>query len=295
MNLTSITDDTLLTNILCLVDQERELLTKVLTCLKEIERRRLFSDLGYKSLFDFTVHHLKYTEAQAYRRISAMRMLRELPQLEEKISTGEISLTHIGLAQAYFREEEKHNNQQMKSSEKLEVFNQIANKSVREAEKFTLSLSTAPEVSRPDSIKAVSSDRIEMKFYANERLRKKIEDLRGLLAHKAPNISLGDLFEQLCDLGLSQWSITPDKFAAPKKRCVNSLAEQSRQVFLKAKNKCTNCGSTYALEIDHIIPQAKGGSSESDNLRLLCRACNQRSAIREFGIKKMDSYINRQN
>jgi hypothetical protein len=30
----------------------------------------------------------------------------------------------------------------------------------------------------------------------------------------------------------------------------------------------------YALEIDHIVPQAQGGGSSADNLCLCCRRCN---------------------
>lgn len=53
-----------------LVQQERELLIEILRHLREIERRRLFSALGFKSLFDYAVKRLKYSEDQAGRRIS---------------------------------------------------------------------------------------------------------------------------------------------------------------------------------------------------------------------------------
>ncbi|MET9517601.1 HNH endonuclease signature motif containing protein [Streptomyces sp. NPDC002994] len=36
------------------------------------------------------------------------------------------------------------------------------------------------------------------------------------------------------------------------------------------------CGSTSELQYDHIIPVAMGGSSELDNLQLLCGPCNRR-------------------
>lgn len=41
-------------------------------------------------------------------------------------------------------------------------------------------------------------------------------------------------------------------------------------------NRCKYCGSTRNLEIDHIIPIAKGGKSISDNLQVLCHRCNKK-------------------
>ncbi|MCW6035593.1 HNH endonuclease [Spirulina subsalsa FACHB-351] len=39
---------------------------------------------------------------------------------------------------------------------------------------------------------------------------------------------------------------------------------------------CRSCGSTQNLEVDHIIPLAKGGTNDLSNLQALCRPCNRR-------------------
>lgn len=39
-------------------------------------------------------------------------------------------------------------------------------------------------------------------------------------------------------------------------------------------NKCAFCKSSKDLQIDHIIPIAAGGTSTKNNLRVLCRQCN---------------------
>lgn len=128
-----------------------------------------------------------------------------------------------------------------------------------------------------------------------------IETLKGFLAHQHPGMTTGELFEKLCELGLREWD--PSKTAAPRKRRVkiseagnrsvrtSSIAGIRRSVFQNARNKCENCGSTYALEIDHIRPKALGGNSEEGNLRVLCRHCNQRAAIEAFGVRKMEKYL----
>lgn len=38
---------------------------------------------------------------------------------------------------------------------------------------------------------------------------------------------------------------------------------------------CGNCGETSDLVLDHVVPIAKGGLSQLDNLQLLCSACNR--------------------
>ena len=352
-----------------LVRQESELLTKVLHHLREIDRRRLFSSLGRKSLHEFAVKDLGYPDDQAYRRISAMKLLDELPQIEGLISRGEISLTHMGLAQTLFRQEEKIHQKKMNGEEKVLVLQKIAHLSVRDAEKVTLSLSSAPVAAKPDRVKLVTEELVEMKFLASTEIQEKIETLKGRLAHQHPNLSLGELFEKLCDWRLERLdpsaprrrvkaksktaskskasdktkskaatefkaetenqtraeaeeqsqiqakaqaetqtetqtkvqiqnqtkSESSKKPAAPRKRGVEKIPAATRRlVFQKARNQCENCGSCHALEVDHIRPQALGGNSELENLRLLCRSCNQRAAIRNLGMEKMRDYLENQ-
>ncbi len=51
------------------------------------------------------------------------------------------------------------------------------------------------------------------------------------------------------------------------------------------------CTARVGLEIDHIIPHAKGGSSGEENLRVLCRGHNLLLAEREFGEEFMRGKI----
>lgn len=46
-------------------------------------------------------------------------------------------------------------------------------------------------------------------------------------------------------------------------------------VYKRDNNRCRKCGSRYNLEIDHIIPIAKGGKTTFDNLQTLCKKCNE--------------------
>ena len=39
--------------------------------------------------------------------------------------------------------------------------------------------------------------------------------------------------------------------------------------------RCANCGAAEKLVLDHVIPIAKGGLSQLENLQLLCTECNR--------------------
>lgn len=54
--------------------------------------------------------------------------------------------------------------------------------------------------------------------------------------------------------------------------------EVRKYVYSRDKNQCQSCGKKLTettLNIDHIIPLAKGGSNDISNLQTLCRDCNQ--------------------
>src|SRR5690606_793529 len=153
-------------------------------------------------------------------------LLKEIPEVEDRINSGQISLTHIGLAQSLFRQEKKVN-KELTQDQKLSVLDQIANKPVRVAERITLSMSSVPEMTRPDRVNVISDSRIELKFTASGELQQKIEKLKGWLAHSDPDISLGELFERLCDLGIQEWD-PAGKTAAPRKRRIKILNANSQ-------------------------------------------------------------------
>lgn len=47
-------------------------------------------------------------------------------------------------------------------------------------------------------------------------------------------------------------------------------------VWIRDQGRCRVCGATSELQFDHVIPVTMGGSSDVDNLQLLCGPCNRR-------------------
>jgi hypothetical protein len=60
----------------------------------------------------------------------------------------------------------------------------------------------------------------------------------------------------------------------PRKR--EPISEEVKLiVFRRDEGRCQLCGSRELLQFDHIIPFSMGGSSEPENLQLLCARCNR--------------------
>lgn len=61
-------------------------------------------------------------------------------------------------------------------------------------------------------------------------------------------------------------------------------------VYKRDNNRCVKCGSRSNLEVDHIMPIAKGGKTEFNNLQTLCKKCNERKSdiIEVYSYKTFD-------
>lgn len=68
------------------------------------------------------------------------------------------------------------------------------------------------------------------------------------------------------------------------KRIRQRIPQEVRSaVFVRDGYKCRHCGSNWILEIDHIVPHSRGGSSDISNLQTLCKKCNIRKSNRFVG------------
>ena len=277
------------------------MLTLILHHLREVDRRKLFSDLGYQSLFDYCVRELGYSEGQAGRRIQAMRLMRELPEIEDKIRTGNLSLSNLSQAQSHFRLAGKTT-----IKEKTSILTLLENKSAREGQKVLLSLEPRAPLPK-ERERPLSESHSEVRFVMSEELRTQLEEVRSLLGPKGAKMSLAELLAEMA--GLSAHALKEKKFGKKRVRAQNtptptptptpasespktansrkaSRADQFK-VWERANGKCERCGSKRNLNLDHKLPYALGGLSTAENLRLLCQHCNQRAAIKVFGLRKV--------
>ncbi len=92
MNLKCLDGEALIVRTKGLVKEERLKTLQVIEHLQEIYDRRLHLARGFRSLHEFLVREIGYDDGSAHRRISAMRLVVDLPEAKLAIAEGKLSL-----------------------------------------------------------------------------------------------------------------------------------------------------------------------------------------------------------
>jgi hypothetical protein len=304
-NLRMLSDTDLITSLKKEVLEERKKMMSVLEHLREVDRRKLYAEHECDSLWAFCIKELKYSNGSAGRRVRAMRLIREIPTLKEDLLEGKQNLTSLSQAQSFFQIEEKAQEKRMTTEQKKEVLEKIEDKPTRDCEKELLKLSSAPiQISHPEKKREIDETYTELKLVLNAAAMRKLARIKALRSHANPSMNYAELFEYMADEVLKK--IDPMEKTSKPSSAQNEAVQQMATTLARSKlvvwkrdqgtcsfkdpetGKC--CGSTYFLELDHIVPVALGGSNEPSNLRLRCRGHNQRYAVKIYGVKKMESY-----
>jgi len=167
----------------------------------------------------------------------------------------------------------------------------------------------------------------KLRFAVDPEFLKKLKKIKSLLSTKYPNgINLEQVFDILMDEYLERRSPERrierrEKRESSQKRKTKYVSKDNRkrrkensghrtrdipaavrdEVYRRDKGRCSfvgrngrRCGSTWNLQIDHIVPFARGGDNSPCNLRLLCERHNRLEAERAYGKDFMRKYIRKE-
>ena len=285
MDLRNYSDKELLTQTKNLIIKEQKLLCVILSHLEEIERRKLYCDLGYTSLFDYSLKELKYTQQQAWRRINAMRLLKTLPELKKSVDEGSLTLSSINLASSLFKEAKINS-----TEKKLQIMSGMKNLTKSQCEDKIFELKIDYGIfQKPNRtvIKKISLNTSRVHVNLSKDTLLKIEKIKNLTKEN----DLDKIISLLADSYISQKIETKNESKVTVKNSRYIPRKVKETVYKRANGQCENCGSTHHLEYDHVVPYAKGGTNALSNITLKCKNCNLRKAINDFGQKKMDFYL----
>ncbi|MDZ4678666.1 MAG: HNH endonuclease signature motif containing protein [Oligoflexia bacterium] len=200
MNIKTISDQVLWDLTRSKVQQERNLTLEIIELLREVRSRRLHLERGYESFHQYCVKELKYDDGAAHRRIKALDLVCQIPEVVQCIQTGTLSLTTASQMQNFFNQEAKKDKTYTKE-EKLELVISLESKSKREIEKTLATL--APEtLKQTEKVRYVSGTHLKVELVIDEVLMKKIQRLKNITSHK--NKTIRDLIESLFDDALEK-------------------------------------------------------------------------------------------
>ena len=226
-----------------LARHEQALQILVLDHLREIEDRRLYLRRGYGSLFDYVVHELGYTAAAAWRRINAMRLCTQTHGARELLRDGSLSLSNAAQLQHAFERDQRsrrhptrargaaagvpgngsapeppagavavgagqqEGERGLDAAVKEQLVQQAAGKSTREVTQMLAAVN--PELAAPhDRLRALGDGRWELKAAIDGECQRGLEELRMLLSHVDPQLTLGKLVARLVQDGLDRYDPT---------------------------------------------------------------------------------------
>ena len=307
MRLNSISDQELFEKIQFLSLEERRVTSEVLSLLREVARRRLCAKRGYESLFTFLVKELGYDEATAYRRVSAIRVIDAVPEVEQTLETGLLTIATVAQAQTFFQQEKKRATP-CSNEKKRKILKKLEGKSKREAEQILAQ--EAPHLPKPDQTRILNENETEVRFTADQELLEMLKQVQALAAHHKLEPGYNGLLKFMAAQVLKKLDparqterklLSPVKVAtqhASKNRSRFISVSLKREVWKKCQGRCAfvspltgvRCGSKHGLQFDHIKPWAMGGETSAGNLRLLCASHNRLAAIEAYGEAKMGPF-----
>lgn len=297
-----------------LVKNERRILHEILLTIKEIDQRRTFLELGFPSLFSYLVDGVGYSAGSAQRRIEAARLLKYIPEIGEKLQSGELKLTQISLLQKASREAQRTSNVEVTLEDKKELLERLVGQSFENSQKEVALYFDQPLRQEPKrTYQADGSLRLEINL--SKELDDKIKKAQSLISHSVPSSDLAQFLEYVADKIIQQK--TQVRHAAQNTSTVEvKTSRQQTKVIGETKSTATAasatlfsvrqkkillnqskgcefrhpitqkiCGGHWFLQVDHKHSRWAGGQNTAENGQVLCGAHNRLKYQQEASLR----------
>ena len=329
-NLNSISNDELHSLTLTASQNEKSATLILLEHLAEVDHRRLFAIWSCSSLWEYCHKILNYSEAQAYERASATRLMVKVPEVKKELEAGNLSLTTTAKLASHVAREK------CAPAETLLLLKSVTGKSKRKVEEVLAGESTSP--ARPDQVRVVTQEltRITMDVDSDFlELMNRVQELSGhpgskpqdlfkimlkeyakrrevkarAAVHNTPSLRPAEVCReskaantQMNDLNLQNEmkgaeGSTTGAQTISRSRCTSK--EVKTKIRIRSGDQCEyinpktgrRCECRTQLQYDHIQPFAQNGANTFENIRHLCAAHNRLAAILSYGKEKMERYF----
>lgn len=262
---------------------------ELLEVLGEVDDHRVYTVMGYNSLFMYATGGLKLSEEVACIYINVARKMQEVPALKTEIACGAITVSKAKrLCSVLNISNHGHWLEVAKNSSKRELERLVAAES--------------PRAAVVEKSVYVSADRLQLQLGVSESLMRNIRRLQDMLSQRYQKpVSIEDVLNEISEEYLqrhdpllkAERALQKEKekeICAPKELKAKSDPESCpgtirkplsalirHKVNVKYGGRCAHidadgnrCASRRHLHVHHIIPLSEGGTNDLSNLELLC-------------------------
>ncbi len=229
-----LSDDQLLEQTGKLARLDHQIQVFVIDHLCEIDARQLYLRRGYSSPFDYVTRGLGYSAAAAWRRINAMKLCVRIEGVRERLRDGSLTLDAAAQLQGAFERRDRERAPEARSatagagsaarpyrsapagparrsaskpmldvSAQKALVEEAVGKSTRQVMQMLAEVDPALVVPA-DKVRPLSEGRWELKVAIDTECQRGLEQLKGLLTHVDPHMTLGQLVGRLVKEGLER-------------------------------------------------------------------------------------------
>ena len=268
-----LSDDQLLEQTGKLARLDHEVQVFVIDHLCEIDARQLYLRRGYSSPFDYVTRGLGYSAAAAWRRINAMKLCVRIEGVRERLRDGSLTLDAAAQLQAAFERRDRERAREARSatagagsatrpyrsapvvparppapkpaldvSAQKALVEEAVGKSTRQVMQMLAEVDPALVVPA-DKMRPLSEGRWELKVAIDTECQRGLEQLKGLLSHVDPHMTLGQLVGRLVKEGLERHDPSRPRRS---RRTANRTADAERTSAPKQSASPTGIGDSPA-------------------------------------------------
>ncbi|MBC7385159.1 MAG: HNH endonuclease [Cryobacterium sp.] len=294
--------------------REKTATLELLNFLLQVEDQRTFAVVGYDSMFTYVRDGLGYSSAQASERVAAMRLLRKVPEVADGLKNGSQTLTSVAKIASHVRREN------LNCQEATTLVFETANQTTEALEKYLLGMAQV-EPPKVERAKIISAELTRLTIDVEEEFMALVTRIRELRGN--PALPLSEVFRHAMKEEIRtrepKEKVVKAKDVTVEIRSSESGLKQSggsgaeidslnRSRYISVRDRAATharangaceyvypqtgkrCGSRFGLQMEHVIPFAKGGANTAENLVAYCPAHNRLSAVGEYGTEKMKGF-----
>lgn len=196
MEIKNLSNSELLVRTERLVKSERKLMHLVLCHIAEVESRKLYADLGYDSMYSYLTQKLGYCESSAYSRLQGAKLLRNIPEVAEKLESGILKFSQLTQVQKCLKHHKQTHGEAMTKSETLSVIEKIEAKNSYQTQ-TTLAAEFQLPIQIQEKVKPQRDDSVRLEVTLSQEQFAELKHAKDLLSHLCPDGSWGAVIAHL--------------------------------------------------------------------------------------------------